>query len=71
MPGASVKKVFAVMSGKGGVGKSMVTALLAKGMQERGYKAAVLDADITGPQFPDFSDLMSPPRPPRHISSPR
>lgn len=52
MQGAGVKKVFAVMSGKGGVGKSMVTAMLAKGMQERGYKAAVLDADITGPSIP-------------------
>ncbi len=57
MPGASVKKVFAVMSGKGGVGKSMVTALLAKGMQERGYKAAVLDADITGPSIPRLFGL--------------
>lgn len=57
MSGASVKKVFAVMSGKGGVGKSTVTALLAKGMQTRGYKAAVLDADITGPSIPRLFGL--------------
>lgn len=46
-PAASVKKVIAVVSGKGGVGKSLVTGLLASKMQSRGYQAAVLDADIT------------------------
>ena len=50
--GASVKKVIAVVSGKGGVGKSLVTCLLAAEMQRRGYRAAVLDADITGPSVP-------------------
>ena len=50
--GASVKKVIAVVSGKGGVGKSLVTSLLASEMQRRGYNAAVLDADITGPSIP-------------------
>lgn len=50
--GASVKKVIAVVSGKGGVGKSLVTCLLASEMQRRGYSAAVLDADITGPSVP-------------------
>ena len=50
--GASVKKVIAVVSGKGGVGKSLVTSLLAAEMQRRGYQAAVLDADITGPSIP-------------------
>ena len=50
--GASVKKVIAVVSGKGGVGKSLVTSLLACEMQRRGYQAAVLDADITGPSIP-------------------
>ena len=50
--GASVKKVVAVVSGKGGVGKSLVTCLLAAEMQRRGYRAAVLDADITGPSVP-------------------
>lgn len=51
-PMARVKKVYAVVSGKGGVGKSLVTSLLAVAMQRRGYKAAVLDADITGPSIP-------------------
>ena len=51
-PAASVKKVIAVVSGKGGVGKSLVTGLLASKMQSRGYQAAVLDADITGPSVP-------------------
>ena len=50
--GASVNKVIAVVSGKGGVGKSLVTCLLASEMQRRGYRAAVLDADITGPSVP-------------------
>jgi len=50
--GSSIKKVIAVMSGKGGVGKSLVTALLAVMAQRAGYKTAVLDADITGPSIP-------------------
>ena len=50
--GASVKKVIAVVSGKGGVGKTLVTCMLASEMQRRGYRAAVLDADITGPSVP-------------------
>ena len=50
--GASVKKVIAVVSGKGGVGKTLVTCLLASEMQRRGYRTAVLDADITGPSVP-------------------
>lgn len=51
-PGASVKKVIAVVSGKGGVGKSLVTCLMASEMQRRGFNCAVLDADITGPSIP-------------------
>lgn len=47
-----VKKVIGVVSGKGGVGKSSITAMLAVLMQRRGYKTAVLDADITGPSIP-------------------
>ncbi len=50
--GASVKKVYAVVSGKGGVGKSLVTSLLAAQTQLRGYATAVLDADVTGPSIP-------------------
>ena len=49
---SNIKKVIGVVSGKGGVGKSMVTSLLAVMMQRRGYKVAVLDADITGPSIP-------------------
>ena len=51
-PYSSVKKVIGVVSGKGGVGKSLVTCLLASEMQRRGYRCAILDADITGPSIP-------------------
>lgn len=47
-----VKKVIGVVSGKGGVGKSMVTSLLAVAMNRKGYKIAIMDADITGPSIP-------------------
>ncbi len=47
-----IKKIIAVVSGKGGVGKSMVTDLLAVATLRKGYKVAVLDADITGPSAP-------------------
>ncbi len=49
---ASVKRVVAVASGKGGVGKSLVTALLAVRARARGYRTGILDADITGPSIP-------------------
>ena len=49
---SNIKKVIGVVSGKGGVGKSLVTTLLAVTMQRRGFKAAILDADITGPSIP-------------------
>ena len=49
---SKIKKVIAVVSGKGGVGKSTVTASLAAAMAKRGRKVAVLDADITGPSIP-------------------
>ncbi len=49
---SSVKKVIGVVSGKGGVGKSLVTSMLAVLMNRKGYKTAVLDADITGPSIP-------------------
>ena len=47
-----VKKVIGIVSGKGGVGKSMVTASLARLMKEQGYEVGILDADITGPSIP-------------------
>ena len=49
---SSVKKVIGVVSGKGGVGKSLVTSLLSVIMKRRGYNSAILDADITGPSIP-------------------
>ena len=49
---ASVKKVIAVVSGKGGVGKSTVTSMLAVSMAKKGYRVGILDADITGPSVP-------------------
>ncbi len=51
-PFSAIKKVIAVSSGKGGVGKSSVTAMLAVLLVRRGYKVGVLDADITGPSIP-------------------
>lgn len=49
---SSIKKVIGVVSGKGGVGKSFVTASLASAMAKKGYKVGILDADITGPSIP-------------------
>ncbi len=49
---SSVKHIIAVVSGKGGVGKSLVTSMLAVNMQRLGYKTAILDADVTGPSIP-------------------
>ncbi|MBQ2798499.1 MAG: P-loop NTPase, partial [Ruminiclostridium sp.] len=46
---SDIKKVIGIVSGKGGVGKSMVTSLMAVSMKRRGYNTAILDADITGP----------------------
>ncbi|MBA4698199.1 MAG: Mrp/NBP35 family ATP-binding protein [Ruminococcus sp.] len=51
-PYSQVKKVIGVISGKGGVGKSLVTASLARMVREKGYTAGILDADITGPSIP-------------------
>ena len=51
-PKSSVKKVIGVVSGKGGVGKSLVTSMMAAKMQARGHETAILDADITGPSIP-------------------
>ncbi len=51
-PASSVKKVIGIVSGKGGVGKSLVTSLLAVKANAKGYRTAVLDADITGPSIP-------------------
>ena len=50
--GSSVKKVIGVVSGKGGVGKSLVTSLMACQMRAKGHRVGILDADITGPSIP-------------------
>lgn len=57
---SSVKKVIGVVSGKGGVGKSFVTASLASALQKAGYKVGILDADVTGPSIPKMYGLHGP-----------
>jgi Mrp family chromosome partitioning ATPase len=49
---SSIKKVIGIVSGKGGVGKSLVTSMLAVTMNRMGYNTAILDADVTGPSIP-------------------
>ena len=55
-----IKKVIGVVSGKGGVGKSMTSAMLAVSMRRLGFKAGVLDADITGPSIPRLFGVKGP-----------
>lgn len=57
-----VKNVIAVMSGKGGVGKSTITGLLAAGLRHKGFKVGVLDADITGPSIPKMFGVKERPK---------
>lgn len=56
-PLSKIKKVIGVVSGKGGVGKSLVTSLMAIAAQKNGYQAGILDADITGPSIPKVFGL--------------
>lgn len=56
---SNVKHVIGIVSGKGGVGKSMVTAMLAVLMNRKGYKVGILDADITGPSIPKMFGINS------------
>ena len=55
-----IKKVIGVVSGKGGVGKSMTSAMMAVSMRRKGYKVGVLDADITGPSIPKLFGVHGP-----------
>jgi Mrp family chromosome partitioning ATPase len=55
---SQIKKVIGVVSGKGGVGKSLVTSLLAVAMNKKGYRTAILDADVTGPSIPKAFGIM-------------
>ena len=51
-PGTKIGKLIAIMSGKGGVGKSLVTSLTAVALAKKGYKVGIMDADVTGPSIP-------------------
>ncbi|EET61440.1 nucleotide-binding protein [Marvinbryantia formatexigens DSM 14469] len=57
---SEIKNVIGVVSGKGGVGKSMVTASLANMLAAKGYRVGILDADITGPSIPKMYGLRGP-----------
>lgn len=57
---SSIKKVIGVVSGKGGVGKSFVTASLASQMRKKGYRVGIMDADITGPSIPKMYGVHGP-----------
>ncbi len=58
-PASSVKKVIGIVSGKGGVGKSLVTSMLAVSTNRKGKRTAILDADITGPSIPKAFGISS------------
>lgn len=58
---SQIKQVIAIMSGKGGVGKSSVTALMAVNLAKKGYKVGIMDADITGPSIPKLFGLHQKP----------
>ena len=57
---SDIKHVIGIVSGKGGVGKSMVTASLANQLASKGYRVGILDADITGPSIPKMYGLHQP-----------
>ena len=55
-----IRRVIGVVSGKGGVGKSMVTASIANELAAKGYQVGILDADITGPSIPRMYGIHGP-----------
>ena len=59
-PKSNVKHIIAVVSGKGGVGKSLVTSMLAVHLSREGYAVGILDADVTGPSIPKAFGLKEP-----------
>lgn len=59
-PASKINKVIGVVSGKGGVGKSLLTSMLAVGMTRKGYTCGILDADITGPSIPKTFGVHEP-----------
>ena len=56
-PYNNVKKIIGVMSGKGGVGKSSISVLIARHLKDMGYSVGILDADVTGPSIPNLLGL--------------
>jgi Mrp family chromosome partitioning ATPase len=60
----SIKRILGIMSGKGGVGKSTITVMLADSLLNHGYKVGILDADISGPSIPNLLDIKE-----AHLSS--
>ncbi|WP_413853557.1 P-loop NTPase, partial [Candidatus Ruminimicrobium bovinum] len=56
-----INKIIGIVSGKGGVGKSLVTSLLANTLNKKGYNTAIMDADITGPSIPKIFGITDKP----------
>ena len=56
-PLSNIKKIYAIISGKGGVGKSLVTSLIASEVNKRGFNVAIMDDDVTGPSIPQAFGL--------------
>ena len=57
MESSNIKKVIGVISGKGGVGKSTVTTMIARQLNAKGYRVGIMNADITGPSIPKMMGI--------------